>query len=736
MESLNSSRTMQIAVTVLFYTLSGPSLVIVNKTILRDRGLHMPALVSSMGLIFMAVLMQILVKLGKVEVKTEVDVKKLLPVGIFTAGGFILSNMAYDYLAVGLIQCLKAGTPAILLIMLAAFKIERLSFRSVVCVLTMVMGGVLTGLEAPTGAMNWIGLMIMVGSEICEGARCVSLQVYLQNLNFSVFDAGYWIAPVTAGFILLVAAIFEVPAVVRSGEAHRIMDCLPLILASGMLGICVNFSSYLLIKLTSGIYAKLLVQARNAGLVLFCILMGERYTNLEVLSYVITLIAFCAYSIIQVNKPKEAPVEPYKAVETVQKEDGEKNVEEGMAVPLTAASEVETAAEEQSAGSKMPWRTIICASGMTVTLLGGSAFVAARTMAPSTLARFGLGAQVHAQEVSVAVGAESTTLDSPAMPEAQECLDKEWSKLMDRVEAECKPAETLKYTTTGVMVNIHRGQWGQFSRGYDKYLQRFRRNIKAWSMQDNLAGVFLVDKAAKEAAEEEIAELSSEQASRFCLIELALDEMPHTVCLHDKFSEALETQKKNTPHTLPAVIAVRTEPEFSHAHYNEIMQVKAGIFLWSGKRNPYKSDVVASIDLGTHVVNLLDEHKKYGDFKFKDCDDKVCLEIRQCGRLQRMHETYEKDFWSIALDGNGVLVGGTITGSPKACERALPAYQNTVLKLLEEGFCQDDQPYWVRLALLQPDLVSLLDTPGAGVESWAAAYRQIESDVPAKTCEL
>eukprot|EP00929_Paragymnodinium_shiwhaense_P038077 TRINITY_DN20184_c0_g2_i1.p1 TRINITY_DN20184_c0_g2~~TRINITY_DN20184_c0_g2_i1.p1 ORF type:complete len:437 (+),score=68.77 TRINITY_DN20184_c0_g2_i1:43-1311(+) len=403
MESSTTNRGMHVAGAVLFYTVSGPLLVIVNKTILRDRGLDMPALVSSMGLIYMAVLMRILVHLAKVEVKTDVDVKRLLPVGLFTAGTFIFGNMAYDYIDVGLMQCLKAGTPAILLIMLAAFKIESLSFPSVACVLTMVMGGVLTGVMAPTGAMNWLGLLIMVLSESCEGARCVFLQVYLQKLNFSVFDAGYWIAPVTAGFILVVAAIFEVPALLRSGEASRIVDCLPLIVASGVLGVCVNFSSYLLIKLTSGIYAKLLVQARNAGLVLYCALMGERYTRLEVLTYVITLVAFSVYSVIQVNTPNKA-TEPSKTMNEGEDpevaKDAAKSDAEGMAVPLTAASEMETAAELSS--SKMSWRAMVFENGMPMALaVSGGAFHVSKTAAFSTLARLGLVAPKNAEQVNV-----------------------------------------------------------------------------------------------------------------------------------------------------------------------------------------------------------------------------------------------------------------------------------------------------------------------------------------------
>eukprot|EP00929_Paragymnodinium_shiwhaense_P038074 TRINITY_DN20184_c0_g1_i5.p2 TRINITY_DN20184_c0_g1~~TRINITY_DN20184_c0_g1_i5.p2 ORF type:complete len:168 (+),score=28.66 TRINITY_DN20184_c0_g1_i5:919-1422(+) len=157
-------------------------------------------------------------------------------------------------------------------------------------------------------------------------------------------------------------------------------------MTSGVLGICVNFNSFLLIKLTSGIYTKLLVQARNAGLVLYCILMGERYTNLEVLAYVITLVSFTIYSIIQVRKPKDVS-EASKAEDSEVLMDGNTHVAEDVTVPFTTASEVDQAAEASS--SKVSWRRMMLGNGMALVL--------------SIPARLGMDVPKDAGEVSVTV---------------------------------------------------------------------------------------------------------------------------------------------------------------------------------------------------------------------------------------------------------------------------------------------------------------------------------------------
>eukprot|EP00434_Breviolum_minutum_P001182 symbB.v1.2.001034.t1/scaffold56.1/size371842/5 len=113
------------------YVVSGLTIVIVNKSIIRDHGLHAPALVSSMGALFTAMTTRFLVFIGQVE-RTEVDLpplafalRRAFPVGVLAAGSLCFGNMSYIYLDAGFIQMLKAGTPALLLFMLSLLKIEE-----------------------------------------------------------------------------------------------------------------------------------------------------------------------------------------------------------------------------------------------------------------------------------------------------------------------------------------------------------------------------------------------------------------------------------------------------------------------------------------------------------------------------------------------------------------------------------------------------------------------------------
>merc|ERR1712224_507122 len=101
------------------------------------------------------------------------------------------------------------------------------------------MGAVM---KSPT--MNTFGLTVMLSSEVCEGLRCVLTQMFLQKLEFSVWDAGYYMAPVTAGCCLLLSIATELPLILAEGDYPLFLSQVPLFIASGCVGIAVNFASF------------------------------------------------------------------------------------------------------------------------------------------------------------------------------------------------------------------------------------------------------------------------------------------------------------------------------------------------------------------------------------------------------------------------------------------------------------------------------------------------------------
>lgn len=139
----------------------------------------------------------------------------------------------------------------------------------------------------------------------------------------------YYNAPITAGWMLLSSAALELPEMLAlhararaaqpaaplptqqllAGGARALLEApapqSPLdvlcrhpgtFFAAGALGVAVNLSSMLMIKYTGSVSLKLLAAARNAGLVLYAVLVcGEATTPTQVGGYAICVVFFCAY---------------------------------------------------------------------------------------------------------------------------------------------------------------------------------------------------------------------------------------------------------------------------------------------------------------------------------------------------------------------------------------------------------------------------------------------------------
>jgi len=284
------------------FVLSGSSIVVVNKTIVHDNGLHTPALVSSTGVLFTAVFTRALVWSGHVQVKrvavrpAEFAFCKALPMGMAAAGSLYFGNMALIYLDAGFAQMFRAGMPALLLFVLWIFR-ERVTPSAVGFSLMMVFGSTLAALQQPNATP--IGVIVQFTSMLCEALYCTGMQKFLQGLGFDTWDAGYYLYPANAMCCLLTSLLLEWPHVIAAHQVGLLHRQVPLLCLSGALGIMVNFSGMYLTQTTSSLYAKLLSIARSAALVLIFIANGEDFTMAQVVGYGICLSAFVGYTVLK-----------------------------------------------------------------------------------------------------------------------------------------------------------------------------------------------------------------------------------------------------------------------------------------------------------------------------------------------------------------------------------------------------------------------------------------------------
>jgi hypothetical protein len=289
----------KIAAVCTVYMIVGPMLILVNKYILKDLGFRYPMFLSGLGMLTTALVANVTVHCGQATLKQAVTgdfwLKKILPVGAFTAMCFTFGNAAYMYLTVAFIQMLKAFTPAMVMLVLYCSSVDIPTKRVVQSVMVICLGTAISSY----GEMHmvWIGFLCMALAETAEACRLALQQWLLKNLKFGVIEGQYYMAPASALCIFLGSAIFEAPSMIETGDYNLITKHWVLFLLASTLGLAINLCSFLVISLTSGVTIKILGTVRNALLVVFTVVaQGEVVSKLQFIGYMVTLLGFAAYN--------------------------------------------------------------------------------------------------------------------------------------------------------------------------------------------------------------------------------------------------------------------------------------------------------------------------------------------------------------------------------------------------------------------------------------------------------
>lgn len=286
------------------YLLVGPALILLNKYILSELNFPFPIFLSGLGVITSGLVAHVLVRLNLVTLQRHEQVsgilwyKRVLPVGLGHAGTLAFGNLVYLYLGVGFIQMLKSFTPVMILAVGYLGKIEHPNETTIFSVLIISLGTAATCTFNEGGLMNMYGLFLMFMAELTEAVRLLMTQFLLQNLKFGVVETQYVIAPASAFWLFLASGVFELQDMLAA-DAFGIMLAhpMPFIMAS-MLGLGINFLSFLVIQVTSSLTMKVLGTARNVCTILLGIVFfGEHVPGLnQGLGYTVSLLGFAAYN--------------------------------------------------------------------------------------------------------------------------------------------------------------------------------------------------------------------------------------------------------------------------------------------------------------------------------------------------------------------------------------------------------------------------------------------------------
>merc|ERR1712194_147357 len=143
-----------------------------------------------------------------------------------------------------------------------------------------------------TGSSTFfMGIGLMMLGNVLEATCAVVLQVSVAKLDF--FDSLYWSSPAMALVGFSMSCPMELQQITQATFSRRLVGAL---CGSAVLGALVSFSTFWITKLIGGLSVKVLVNARNIGLVLYsAVVLGEKCTDMEYIGYTVALIGIAMY---------------------------------------------------------------------------------------------------------------------------------------------------------------------------------------------------------------------------------------------------------------------------------------------------------------------------------------------------------------------------------------------------------------------------------------------------------
>lgn len=255
--------TIKKTILLILYMTIGPSLILLNKYILYILKFPYPMALAGMGIFTSGTVAQLLVKYNwaKIECESEVQgilyFKRVFPVGLSYAATLTLGNYVYLYLDVSIIQMLKCFSPVLVMLGLYLTKIEIPKKSTILAIMIISFGTLLTCNYAPNASM--FGLFIMLSSEIFEAIRLILTQFLLKNVNMSVIEGQYYLSPISACFLFFCSLIFEFPNMIRDNSFEIVYNNPYHFIGAAVLGMIINYLGFFVIQVASSLSLKVLI---------------------------------------------------------------------------------------------------------------------------------------------------------------------------------------------------------------------------------------------------------------------------------------------------------------------------------------------------------------------------------------------------------------------------------------------------------------------------------------------
>ncbi|WVZ87816.1 hypothetical protein U9M48_034393 [Paspalum notatum var. saurae] len=232
------------------------TVIIMNKWIFQKLDFKFPLTVSCVHFICSSIGAYIAIHVLKakplIEVQPEDRWKRIFPMSFVFCINIVLGNVSLRYIPVSFMQTIKSFTPATTVILQWLVWSKHFEWRIWASLVPIVGGILLTSVTELS--FNIFGFCAAMVGCLATSTKTILAESLLHGYKFDSINTVYYMAPFATMILALPAMLLEGGSVINWFYTHdSIVPALVIVLGSGVLAFCLNFSIFYVIHSTTAV---------------------------------------------------------------------------------------------------------------------------------------------------------------------------------------------------------------------------------------------------------------------------------------------------------------------------------------------------------------------------------------------------------------------------------------------------------------------------------------------------
>ena len=216
-------------------------------------------------------------------------------IGVFFAINIITNNASLMFIGLSLNQCLKAGSPLIMIAVAYLIEGKRTSRRQIGASTIVVFGSLLVVLKNP--GFNWMGVILCLISAVSSSFQLSAAAITMKGKSNLVFHVTMYTALVVTFLCIPFVIVLELDDFHDYAQNTSMLNCMGLLLLGGGMAIIYLLVTNALIVNGGSVYLTVLGNFKLTLIVLIsCIVFKDELAIINIIGIIITIMGFAIYS--------------------------------------------------------------------------------------------------------------------------------------------------------------------------------------------------------------------------------------------------------------------------------------------------------------------------------------------------------------------------------------------------------------------------------------------------------